>query len=439
MTPFLLLFNCGSYTTKTVTAEGGINGVGIGSGYQTSSCEDIEIIQGTVTAKGSTDSTGIGAGRGSTSGNILIGDPNNQKKVIVNAEGGMLNDGGNIMSYQDSGHTKTGTITITGSNTSVRPGKAGEGLYSTSGIPAPGADKSVPVEDLPLNERLFCYPVYLRPEDPTPDVAAIEDPSKKLYTLPLPADAKNIKISAIPVSANGDSSKALTWTADLSHDPFAPNFAFIWMTGEDQILTVTYDSDTEGSGSKTLNLIFHEDAGVFRTEDQPDPPPAKKPEYTSTPTPPGEPGTGTPNTAISNSTYVPHEGERGIILQIGANYGEILEVPRFYLSSHALGLDRISIAAQKRALEAMPVLREAINRVSSIRGSYGALQNRLEHNINNLGQAVENMTDAESRIRDADMAEEYAKLVKLNILQQSAQAMLTQSNQNASRVLQLLQ
>jgi len=132
-------------------------------------------------------------------------------------------------------------------------------------------------------------------------------------------------------------------------------------------------------------------------------------------------------------------GPGGIILQIGANYGEILEVPRFYLSARALELDKVDISTQQNAWDSMPVLKNATNRVSSIRGEYGALQNRLEHNQNDLSQAAENLTDAESRIRDADMAEEYTKLVKLNILQQSAQAMLSHSNQDANRVMQLFQ
>lgn len=130
-------------------------------------------------------------------------------------------------------------------------------------------------------------------------------------------------------------------------------------------------------------------------------------------------------------------GPGGIILQIGANYGKILEVPRFYLSARALELNKVDISTQQNALDSMPVVLNAINRVSSIRGEYGALQNRLQHNQNDLRQAAENLADAESRIRDANLAEEYTKLVQLNILQQSAQAMLSHSNQDVTRVMQL--
>lgn len=431
-------------TTGSVTATGGSSGVGIGSGYLNSSCGDIEIVQGTVNAKGSTDSTGIGAGRGSTSGSITIGDPAGSKKVIVNADGGMSNDGGNIMSYSDGAHKNPGKVTIVGGNTSVKPGEAGEGKYSTSGVPA---DPSVSdVSGLADKDKLFSYPVYLFSQDPPPAVAETAD--GKTFPLPLPADATNIQISA--TSASGVSK---TWTADLKHDPFDPNLAYIWLTGEDQTLTITYDSTAEGSGTKTLDLKFFPGAGVFRTADQPKPADAKEPGYSSDPTPPGEPVTPQPPAPPAPKppapeppeppeppvTPDPPKGRGGIILQIGANYGEILEVPRFYLSSRALGLNHVDISTQDNALASISVLKDAIDRVSSIRGEYGALQNRLEHNQNDLSAATENLTDAESRIRDADMAEEYTKFVALSILQQAGQSMAAHSNNDASRVLQLLQ
>lgn len=424
-------------TTGSVKATGGINGVGIGSGYLNSSCGDIEIVQGTVSAQGSTDSTGIGAGRDSTSGSIMIGDPSGSKKVVVSADGGMSNDGGNIMSYTDAAHQNPGSVKIVGDNTSVKPGEAGEGKFSTSGVPA---DSSVSdVSGLDDKDKLFSYPVYLFAQDPPPAVA---ETSKGSFPLPLPDDAENIQISA--TSASGTK----TWAPDLSHDPFDSSFAYIWMTGEDQTLTITYDSPTEGSGTKTLNLKFFPGAGVFRTANQPVPSDAKEPEYSSEPTPPGEPITPRPSSPSTSGTPKPLEppvtpdppkSRGGIILQIGANYGEILEVPRFYLSSRALGLDNVDISTQDNALASISILKDAINRVSSIRGEYGALQNRLEHNQNDLSAATENLTDAESRIRDADMAEEYAQFAIQSILQQTGQAMAAHSNNDANRVLQLLQ
>jgi len=76
--------------------------------------------------------------------------------------------------------------------------------------------------------------------------------------------------------------------------------------------------------------------------------------------------------------------------------------------------------------------------VSAERSKYGAMQNRLEHTINNLRTANENITSAESRIRDVDMAKEMVDFSKNKILSQSGQAMLAQANTNPQGVLQLL-
>ncbi|MGV2686375.1 flagellin, partial [Clostridium perfringens] len=83
-------------------------------------------------------------------------------------------------------------------------------------------------------------------------------------------------------------------------------------------------------------------------------------------------------------------------------------------------------------------VQDAINEVSKIRSDLGAVQNRLEHTVNNLGTTAENLQAAESRIRDVDMAKEMSTFTKNNILQQAATAMLAQANQQPQGVLQLL-
>ena len=99
----------------------------------------------------------------------------------------------------------------------------------------------------------------------------------------------------------------------------------------------------------------------------------------------------------------------------------------------------ISIANQTDAADAVNVIKDAINYVSSVRGDLGATQNRLEHTQNNLSVMTENIQDAESTIRDTDVADEMMAYTKNNILIQSAQAMLAQANQVPQGVLQLLQ
>ncbi len=98
----------------------------------------------------------------------------------------------------------------------------------------------------------------------------------------------------------------------------------------------------------------------------------------------------------------------------------------------------INIGNQAGAAEAINVIKNAINYVSGVRGDLGAIQNRLEHTANNLSVMAENIQDAESTIRDTDVAEEMMSYTKNNILVQSAQAMLAQANQVPQGVLQLL-
>lgn len=131
----------------------------------------------------------------------------------------------------------------------------------------------------------------------------------------------------------------------------------------------------------------------------------------------------------------------GLKLQIGdtnADY-EQLEVKVGKMSSAALGIGALDISTQDGAANAIQKIKDAINTVSSTRGDLGAIQNRLEHTQNNLSVMTENIQDAESTIRDTDVADEMMAYTKNNILIQSAQAMLAQANQVPQGVLQLLQ
>ncbi len=131
---------------------------------------------------------------------------------------------------------------------------------------------------------------------------------------------------------------------------------------------------------------------------------------------------------------------QGLTLQIGDTsdtYNQLaVSIGDMHVS--ALGIDAIDISTQKGAQDAVDVIRNAINQVSSVRGDLGATQNRLEHTANNLSVMAENIQDAESTIRDTDVAEEMMAYTKNNILIQSAQAMLAQANAVPQGVLQLL-
>ena len=131
----------------------------------------------------------------------------------------------------------------------------------------------------------------------------------------------------------------------------------------------------------------------------------------------------------------------GLVLQIGDTSDDFnkMRVSVNDMHAKAMGIGDVDISTQAGASDAVKKIKDAINYVSSTRGDLGAIQNRLEHTINNLSVATENMTAAESRIRDVDMAEEMMAYTKNNILVQSAQAMLAQANQIPQGVLQLLQ
>ena len=108
------------------------------------------------------------------------------------------------------------------------------------------------------------------------------------------------------------------------------------------------------------------------------------------------------------------------------------------MSADGLGVSGIKVTSEKNATDAIDVIAEAIQKVSKQRSDLGAVQNRLEHTINNLDNVVENTTAAESRIRDTDMADQMVEFSNLNILAQAGQSMLAQANQSNQGVLSLL-
>jgi flagellin len=135
--------------------------------------------------------------------------------------------------------------------------------------------------------------------------------------------------------------------------------------------------------------------------------------------------------------------------QVGANDGETIQTQGVTLSATIAsgGLSELSAlsttalakaALSSGGLSAVANIDTAITNISTARANYGAVQNRLEHRLNNLATYQENLTASESRIRDVDMASEMTKFTKLNILQQAGTSMLAQANQSGQGVLSLL-
>ena len=155
----------------------------------------------------------------------------------------------------------------------------------------------------------------------------------------------------------------------------------------------------------------------------------------------GSAKSGTDATASTTTTSAVETSDKEMNLQIGDTNDDFnkLGVNVRQVSADTLGLKAIKVSSETDAGKAVDVINRAINMVSTQRGQLGAIQNRLEHTINNLSVNAENMTAAESRIRDVDMADEMMKYTKNNILVQASQAMLAQANQVPQGVLQLLQ
>lgn len=125
-------------------------------------------------------------------------------------------------------------------------------------------------------------------------------------------------------------------------------------------------------------------------------------------------------------------------VQVGAESGQHIAFSTFKLSARDLGVANVKVDSMENAGKAIDKYKKAIECVSAMRSEYGAVQNRLEHTINNLDNIVENTTAAESVIRDTDMAAEMVRYSNNNVLAQAGQSMLAQANQSKQGVLSLL-
>ena len=126
-------------------------------------------------------------------------------------------------------------------------------------------------------------------------------------------------------------------------------------------------------------------------------------------------------------------------LQVGALNGQKIAIDIDTMNAAALSVNALCVSTFAEAGKAMSAVQKAIEKVSKQRSSLGALQNRLEHTVNNLDNVAENTQTAESRIRDPDMASEMVQYSATSIIQQAGQSMLAQANSQTQGVLSLIQ
>ena len=128
-----------------------------------------------------------------------------------------------------------------------------------------------------------------------------------------------------------------------------------------------------------------------------------------------------------------------MVVQIGNNEGQTIDININMVTAESLEIDKINIYTNEYATYALGKIDDAITKVSSIRSSLGAYQNRLDYTVTNLDTANENLTSAVSRIADTDMAEEITEYTQKDVLSQSAIQILMKANASPEKLLQLFQ
>ena len=127
-----------------------------------------------------------------------------------------------------------------------------------------------------------------------------------------------------------------------------------------------------------------------------------------------------------------------LVLQVGADKGDTLELSFPSVASTDLGVDALDISTSEKAQDSIETLDDALESINEARATLGAQQNRLEATSSNLTTSIENMTEAESRIRDVNIASEMTNLAKLNLLTQTSQSMVAQAKSQPEGIVQLL-
>ena len=253
----------------------------------------------------------------------------------------------------------------------------------------------------------------------------IGDSVSGTYTLSTATDTDG-NISFIATGTNGD-----VYTAAALYDDSGPTaIASDTVLADDDAITLdfgVFSLELSASGATTGAALASEAIGVSIGTDY------SEGGYNF------ESVFGTATAGVSNSTIEAKSNtNEGLTIQVGANSGDELSINIDRADSEYLGVKGLNVSTQEGASAAIDAVNNAINQVSSQRAYLGAIENRLDYKIDNLGTSSQNLTSAESSIRDVDMASEMTKFTNANILSQAATAMLAQANSLPQNVLSLL-
>lgn len=333
---------------------------------------------------------------------------------------------------------------ITGSNTDWGSVTKGKASTPASVVLATDAPTSQAIADaMNYLNKITVEQKWTAGATPGQDAGTISETGVKINGVTLDVSAAN-KETNLVTYADGSKIDFVAKTKDKTNDG---TFVFTDKDGNKTTLA-TFKSGTETAGNPGDTITG---TGTVTTEI-----------YTSKASFTPAAGSGVelvePNGEVSRSnsnnkataplTYTDH-----LTLQTGARTKDSVDFTFSYdtegmgdlkanmnVSARADGLNtaNLSLATQEDANAAIDQIDNAINKVSMVRATFGATQNRLEHKVENLTTTAENLTEAESTIRDTDMASEMMNYTKFNILQQAAQSMLAQANQQPQSILQLL-
>jgi|HigsolmetaGSP11D_1036233.scaffolds.fasta_scaffold09770_1 flagellin len=329
----------------------------------------------------------------------------NTRKLLTGEIGIRTSDSQNITQLSMSSETKAGTLTFTADGTMATAAKVT--LNISAGVTQVDTSDTLTVI---ANGKTYNIATSAGQsfDDLAKQMSSIIDGVKVTW------DATNYDLVFETVDANADMSLSVAETTANALD------------GSSDFTTAVTDTGTNASGLAAAGATFSYygnqvtvTSGNFKG---------------LTFTLKADPGSTTTATVTGSTITV----SDSLTMQIGANEGQEMSININAMDASNLGVANVNVTSAESAKQAITDIDSAIKSVSGERAKLGAYQNRLEHTINNLGTSAENLTAAESRIRDVDMAKEMMEFTKQNILTQAAQAMLAQANQQPQGVLQLL-
>ena len=433
-----------------ITAAGG--GAGIGSGTacpnDTSNVDRITINGGKITATGGTGSAAIGGGAGANSGVIRISNEaelhltgwvdteNGAAQSIGRGQNGVRNGKNGSAPYNDVAFYGNPYMTLEDITQ----------LYDTSGVFIVQDPQKITI----TQDNGKTADVILYAKDTVEDVRSkINDAIA--YGLGQAAYADNLENFASFVyegkndsqgsesvegtlvvrSAVAGNAGRLTISSENQDLMHALGFNTIQSAADNTFTASVYDAHTGRVLATDVNADGNTITGVFG--------PNASVEFDSMANVKASWDEGSKRYILSSEagtyTTTMHIQDRSTSFQIGQSEGEDIYINIGDMGSESLGLNGVDVTTQKNAAQSITMLDAAIHKVGIQRSRIGTYQNELEYNANSLRQASINFQEAESRIKDADMAKEYMEFVKLQILNQTGNSMLSQANQNARTIM----